>query len=236
MTARAAAVILAAGAGSRVGAGTNKVLLPLGGTAILTHSVRTVLDVQGVHRVVLVVRPDERDAVSDAVAPHLGAHDLWVVDGGAQRHDSEWRALRALAADIDAGELDVVAIHDGARPLATPALWSAVVAAAAEHGGAIPVVPSPRLSLRDGSLAPAGLVGVQTPQAFRAEELLAAYRAADADGFTGTDTASCLEHSGAQGAGDLSVVAVPGDPANVKITFPEDLRLAEELFSRAQPG
>lgn len=236
MTTRAAAVILAAGAGSRVGADVNKVLLPLGGTAILTHSVRTVLDVEEVHRVVLVVRPEERDAVRDAVAPHLGAHDLWVVDGGAQRHDSEWRALQALAPDIDAGELDVVAIHDGARPLATPHLWAAVVAAAVEHGGAIPVVPAPRLSQRDGSLAPVGLVGVQTPQAFRAADLLAAYRRADADGFTGTDTASCLEHSIDRGGGDVAIVGVPGDPANLKVTFPEDVRLAEELLSPEPRG
>ena len=225
MTARAAAVILAAGAGSRVGAATNKVLLPLGGTAILAHSVRTVLDVADVHRIVLVVRRGERDAVREAVAPHLGAHDLWVVDGGEQRHDSEWRALQALAPDIDGGELDVVAIHDGARPLAGPGLWSAVVAAAAEHGGAIPVVPTPRLSRLDGSLAPDGLVGVQTPQAFRAADLLAAYRSADAEGFTGTDTAACLERYG-----DVDVVGVPGDPTNLKITFPEDVALAEELL------
>ncbi len=171
-------MVLAAGSGSRVGAGTNKVLLPLDGTPILAHAVRSVLEVPAIHRVVLVVRREDRDAVSEAVAPHLGAHDLWLVDGGAQRHDSEWAALQALAGDIEAGEIDVVAIHDGARPLATQHLWAAVIDAAAEHGGAIPVVPSPRLSRRDGSLGPDGLVGVQTPQAFRAADLLAAYRQA----------------------------------------------------------
>ena len=110
---RTAAVLLAAGSGTRVGAETNKVLLPLGGVPILARSVRTVLDVEGVHRIVLVVRPEDREAVSDAVAPHLGAHDLWLVDGGEQRHDSEWQALQVLAADIENDELDVVAIHDG---------------------------------------------------------------------------------------------------------------------------
>ena len=72
-------------------------------------------------------------------------------------------------------------------------LWRAVIDAAAEHGGAIPVVETPQLSRADGSLAPGGLVAVQTPQAFRAPDLLAAYRRADADGFVGTDTAACLE-------------------------------------------
>ncbi|MEO7351517.1 MAG: 2-C-methyl-D-erythritol 4-phosphate cytidylyltransferase, partial [Marmoricola sp.] len=178
MSSRTAAVILAAGSGARVGSPVNKVLLPIGGIPILARSVRTVLEVTGVHRIVLVVRPEDREAVSDAVSPHLGAHDLWVVEGGAQRHDSEWQALRTLAADIEDGEIDVVAIHDAARPLAPESLWRAVIDTAARRGGAIPVLQVPRLSHHDGSLAPAGLVGVQTPQAFRARELLDAYRRA----------------------------------------------------------
>jgi 2-C-methyl-D-erythritol 4-phosphate cytidylyltransferase len=224
---RAAAVVLAAGSGSRVGAEVNKVLLPLDGVPILARSVRPVLDVEGVHRIVLVVRPEDRDAVSETIAPHLGAHDLWVVDGGEQRHDSEWQALRVLARDIENGELDVVAIHDGARPLAGPGLWRAVIDAAREHGGAIPVVATPRLTRTDGSLAPAGLVGVQTPQAFRAAELLEAYRRSREDGFVGTDTAACLERY----AG-VRVVGVPSTAANLKVTFPEDVGLAEVLLSQ----
>jgi 2-C-methyl-D-erythritol 4-phosphate cytidylyltransferase len=226
-TPRAAAVLLAAGSGSRAGSSLNKVLLPVDGIPILARSVRTVLEVRGVHRIVLVVRPEDREAVRTAVAPHLGAHDLWVVDGGAQRHDSEWQALRTLAAEIEDGELDVVAIHDAARPLAPESLWRAVIDAAAEHGGAIPVVPTPRLSHRDGTVATRGLVGVQTPQAFRATELLAAYRSADADGFAGTDTASCLERYA-----DIVVAGVSSSAANLKVTFPEDVALAEALLSR----
>ncbi len=227
-TPRAAAVLLAAGSGSRVGAEINKVLLEVDGIPILARSVRTILEVVGVHRIVLVVRPEDRHAVRDAVAPHLGAHDLWVVDGGAQRHDSEWQALRTLAAEIQDGELDVVAIHDAARPLATESLWRAVIDTAAEHGGAIPVVPMPQLSRRDGSVAARGLVGVQTPQAFRARELLEAYRRADDEGFVGTDTAACLERYA-----DIAVVGVPSSAANLKVTFPEDVALAESLLSRS---
>jgi 2-C-methyl-D-erythritol 4-phosphate cytidylyltransferase len=225
---RAAAVILAAGSGTRVGAQTNKVLLPLAGVPVLARSVRSVLDVEGIQRIVLVVRPQDREAVRAAVAPHLGAHDLWVVDGGEHRHDSELQALEALAGDIESGEVDVVAIHDAARPLARPDLWTAVLAAAHEHGGAIPVVATPRLSHRDGSAAPAGLVGVQTPQAFRARPLLEAYRQARADGFVGTDTAACLEQYA-----EVTVVGVPSTARNLKVTFPEDLDLAEQLLSAA---
>ena len=220
----AAVVILAAGAGSRVGAEVNKVLLPLGDAPVLAWSVRDALTLAGVRRVVLVVRPGERDAVSAAVAPYLGDGEVSLVDGGATRHASEWNALRALAPEIEAGGVDVVAIHDGARPLAGIRLFEATIAAARADGGAIPVVPLTQLVATDASVVPGGLAGVQTPQAFRAPELLAAYRAAERDGFEGTDTAACLE-----AYADLRVTAVPGTPANLKITFPEDVVLAERL-------
>lgn len=234
---RAAVVILAGGSGSRVGAGVNKVLLPLGGLPILVHSLRTALLVDGVHRLVVVVRPEDRDEVAAAVEPHLGEHDLWLVDGGAQRHDSEWQAIRVLRPDIEAGELDVVAIHDAARPLAPASLFASTIAAAAEHGGAIPVVPTTGLLPREPGQPgiPLGVVAVQTPQAFRAEALLASYLRADADGFTGTDTASCLErYAGSEsesGSGPgVRVAAVPSLASNLKVTFPEDVRLAEALL------
>ena len=229
MNIRSAAVILAAGSGTRVGAETNKVLLPLEGMPILAWSVRTVLEVQSVHRIVLVVRPQDRDAVAEAVTPHLGAHDLWVVDGGAMRHDSEWRALQTLERDIERGELDVVAIHDAARPLAPAVLWDKVIEAAAKHGGAVPVVPTPQLSHRNGRRAAPGLVAVQTPQAFAAGPLLAAYHQAEEEGYVGTDTASCLERYA-----DVRIHKVRAPVGNLKVTFPEDLRLAEALLGHGQ--
>lgn len=224
---RAAVVILAGGSGSRVGAGVNKVLLPLGPLPVLVHSLRTALHVGSVHRLVVVVRPEDRAAVAGAVGPHLGEHDLWLVDGGRARHDSEWQAIRALRPDIEAGELDVVAIHDAARPLAPAELFATTIARAAEHGGAIPVVPTAGLLPRSAGPPPRDVVAVQTPQAFRADALLAAYTRADADGFTGTDTASCLERYA-----QLPIAAVPSTAANLKVTFPEDVRLAEALLAR----
>jgi 2-C-methyl-D-erythritol 4-phosphate cytidylyltransferase len=224
-----AVVILAAGAGTRVGAAANKVLLPLGDASVLAWSVRDALALDDVRRVLVVVRPGERDGVSAALVAHLGDREVVLVDGGRTRHASEWNALRALAAEIVAGALDVVAIHDGARPLAGRALFEATIDAARAHGGAIPVVPLPGLLARDGGQLPEvselpELHGVQTPQAFRAPDLLAAYERADADGFDGTDTAACLARYT-----DLPVAAVPGSPRNLKITFPEDLELAARL-------
>lgn len=227
-----AVVLLAAGAGRRVGAGTNKVLLPLDGVPVLVHSVRTALELDDVHRIVVVVRPADRREVADALVPHLGTQDLWLVDGGQERHDSEYRALEALRAEIAAGEIVVVAIHDAARPLATSALFATVIATARSFGGAVPALPTAPLSRADGSLAPADLAAVQTPQAFRAADLLTAYDSAAAHGFVGTDTAACLERYT-----DLEIRAVDGEAANLKVTFAEDLALAAELITpTSAPG
>jgi 2-C-methyl-D-erythritol 4-phosphate cytidylyltransferase len=220
-------VLLAAGEGRRVGAGTNKVLLPLAGLPVFASSLRAVAPIPYVDRVVVVVRAQDEPEVAVTVSRHFPALDARLVTGGDTRHASEWNALQVLAGDIDAGRLDVVAIHDTARPLAGTGLFEDVVAAAGEHGGALPVRVQPGLLARDRSAALHGnLVGVQTPQAFRAGPLLEAYRQAERDGFTGTDTASCVEtYTG------LPVHGVPGPATNIKITFPEDVALAERLLA-----
>ncbi|MGA8847781.1 MAG: 2-C-methyl-D-erythritol 4-phosphate cytidylyltransferase [Nocardioides sp.] len=225
----AAIVVLAAGSGSRVGAGVNKVLLPVAGQTSLARSLRTALDVDDVARVVLVVRAGEEAAVRAVVEPVLEEREVVVVVGGADRHASEWAALQALRPEIEAGELDVVAIHDAARPLAGAALFESVLAAARRHGGAIPVVPVTGLLSRRSVITDVALV--QTPQAFAAGALLAAYTAAAQDDFSGTDTASCLETYGDPTA--TAIAAVTGSAANLKVTYPEDVALAEALLGRS---
>jgi 2-C-methyl-D-erythritol 4-phosphate cytidylyltransferase len=219
-----AVVILAAGSGSRVGAEVNKVLLPLRGVPVLVWSLRDALALPGARRVVLVVRPEDRAAVGAAIAPHLGDREVLLVDGGASRHASEWAALQVLAADVESGHVEVVVVHDGARPLAGLPLWQAVVEAARTSGGAVPMVPVTQLVRNDLTPVTDAVGGVQTPQAFRADDLLAAYRSAERDGFEGTDTSACVA-----AYGDVVVTAVPGSALNLKVTFPEDVALAEEL-------
>ncbi len=244
-------VVLGAGSGSRGGAGGNKGLLPLAGRPVLAWSVLAALRTPGVARVLVVAHPDELDEVAEALAPHLpadsaggtgstdgaddadgadggkgpGTPEVGLVAGGLTRHASESRALRALAADVEAGRTEVVVVHDGARPLAPVALFTAVVEAARARGGALPGAPMTGVLTRALQPVPSALVGVQTPQAFRAGPLLAAYRRADDDGFEGTDTAACFARYA-----DLPVVAVASGPANLKVTWPEDLALAEELL------
>ena len=233
-TPRAALVVLAAGEGRRVGHETNKVLLPLAGRPVLAWSLRQAVSLPDAGPVVLVVRDGDQEAVHDTLARELPATPVQVVTGGTSRHASEWNALQALRPVIERGEVDVVVIHDAARPLASPRLFRDVVAAADRHGGALPVVDQPGLTTLDADAdpVPERVVAVQTPQAFRARLLLDAYAAADRDDFDGTDTASCVERYA-----HVPVHCVAGDARNLKITFPEDLRLAEKLLATSQtPG
>jgi 2-C-methyl-D-erythritol 4-phosphate cytidylyltransferase len=223
---RAAAVVLAAGSGTRVGAEVNKVLLPVSGVPVVARSLRTARSVPGVRRVVLVVREGDEDDVRRAVEPHLGDEgpEVQMVTGGTTRHASEWRAVSLLAPEIEAGEIDLVAVHDAARPLASQALWERVLAEAERRGGAIPVAPMTGLLHRDGTALPERLAGVQTPQAFGAVDLLAAYRRADADGFEATDTAGCLARYA-----EVVIAAVESGSDNLKVTVSDDFAVADAL-------
>jgi 2-C-methyl-D-erythritol 4-phosphate cytidylyltransferase len=224
----AAAVVLAGGSGTRIGAegnaDVNKVYLPLAGRPLLSWALDAFAQAPSIGRLVLVARPADRPYAQQAADAVTGLR-VEIVAGGATRHGSEWAALRLLAPAIRAGELDVVAIHDGARPVVAERLIEDTVAAAREHGAVVPGVPL--ADVTDAGLRPVAgtLVRVQTPQAFRAGLLLDAYERAEVDGFAGTDTAACVERY----AG-VPVHCVPGDPRNVKVTYRADLALAERLL------
>jgi 2-C-methyl-D-erythritol 4-phosphate cytidylyltransferase len=228
--------VLAGGNGTRVGAGRNKVYLPLAGRPVISWSLAWAAQVPEVGRVVLVTRPEDAEQATDAVAAAgLGEGVVEVVPGGTTRHRSEQAALDHLACDICAGSIEVVAIHDGARPLAGAALLREVIQAAATHGGAVPTLPEERAWQVDAAgrlrppiagQSPAALHRVQTPQAFRAAPLLDAYAAALRDGIEGTDTSAALESRPG-----VRVVSVPGRPENLKVTFAQDLARAEQLLS-----
>ncbi|WP_182377683.1 2-C-methyl-D-erythritol 4-phosphate cytidylyltransferase [Nocardioides sp. WS12] len=221
----AAVVVLAAGSGTRVGADVNKVLLNVRDRPLLAWSVQTALSLPDVDPVVVVCRPGERTTVAHALAPHVGEREVLLIDGGATRQASEQAALDLLAPRVAAGDIDVIAIHDGARPLAGADLFGQVIAIARAYGGAVPTLELAGLFPRSDHT----LAGVQTPQAFLAAPLIAAYAAAAAAGFDGTDTAAAF----AQFApGDGSIRAVPAGARNLKVTFAEDLRVAETLLAQ----
>lgn len=233
----AAGVVLASGAGTRVGAGVNKVYLPLAGRRLVSWSLSAFVQVPAVGTIVLVTRPQDTGLVEQVLDSDLGlgGAEVEVVHGGRTRQESELRALRHLADRIGRGVVDTVLLHDGARPLVSPALIDEVLRSAREHGGAIPGLPADdlRAIAADGESlggAPSGtVVRAQTPQGFRAAPLLEAYERAAREGFDGTDTASVMERFSA-----LPVHWVPGEQQNIKVTFPHDLVVAEQVL--ASPG
>ncbi|MCS6712258.1 2-C-methyl-D-erythritol 4-phosphate cytidylyltransferase [Brachybacterium sp. EF45031] len=235
-SARAAGVVLAGGSGTRVGAGINKAFLQLSGRSIASWGLNTMASVKGIGPLVFVVRPEDREH-ADFLADRETEHPVEIVAGGATRQESELMALRHLADRIDTGVIDTVLIHDAARPLVSHGLVAAVLHAATEHGGAVPAIPAqdvvgraPGQDGADGLLVSLpiddALVRVQTPQGFHAASILDAYEAAARDGFVGTDTASCAE----QYTG-LEVVWVMGEETNFKITYAQDLLLAQDVVT-----
>ena len=232
------AVVVAAGRSERMG-GRDKLAMDLAGRPVLAWSLAAIAASPVVERIVLV-----RTAAQAAEARPAWLPDkvVAVVAGGAHRQESVAAGIRALEATPPAspgGGLApgsrVLLVHDGARPLVTPALVEAVARAAAEHGAAIPVMPvTETLKRIDGEVVVAtvdrtGTAAAQTPQGVRWDVLrdaLAKVRPEDAREHT--DEAALLEAAG------VGVRAVPGEAANLKITRLDDIALAESRL--AGPG
>ncbi len=228
----AAAIIVAGGLGTRMGARVNKIFVEVAGRSILEHSLDLFESDPGVHQVVLVARQGDLSRCEPLRARFAKLNK--VVAGGDVRHRSEFAGLRALAANIDAGEVDAVLVHDAVRPFATHALVDRLLAGIGQTIGCIPGLPAGRATalVADGWIAeyPPNLWTVQTPQAFQATWLLEAHNKAARQRFVGTDTASVVEWAG----GDVSVI--DGEVDNIKITTPEDLARATAIASRRGSG
>jgi 2-C-methyl-D-erythritol 4-phosphate cytidylyltransferase / 2-C-methyl-D-erythritol 2,4-cyclodiphosphate synthase len=188
------------------------------GRPLLRWSVDAIARARTVRRIVLVVAPRQVDRFQSV--GWLADQELAVVGGGERRSDS-------VLAGVQATNAEVVLVHDGARPLASPALVDAVANAASRHGAAVPVIPVVDSLKRsaDGQLAGSvqrdGLVRTQTPQAARRPLLVEAYAAARGADFS--DEAALLESHG------VPVATVPGDALNIKVTEPADLELVRAI-------
>ena len=225
---KVAAVIVAAGVGVRMGAAIPKAYLPLAGKPILAHTLEVFEAAPEVEEVTLVVNPPDLEYCQEKVINPFGFKKvLRLVPGGKERQDSVYHGLKVLREQ----EVDLVLVHDGVRPLITTGLIRQIIHAAQKHGAAIPGLPAhetiKRVSPQGevvGTLDRRDLWLIQTPQGFKAELLWRAFLEAYSRGFYGTDEASLVEQLGAP------VAVLTGSPYNIKITTPEDLRLAELLL------
>ena len=226
---RTAAILVAAGRGLRAGAGGPKQYREIGGQTVIFRAMQAFCRHPDVFAVQPVVNPDDAVIFNAAVA---GLRHQPPTNGGATRQASVHAGLEALAAE----KPDIVLIHDAARPFVTSAVISRAIDAAGRTGAAVPAIPVTDTIKQvsdtgDVEATPerARLRIAQTPQAFRFDVILDAHRRAARDGRSDfTDDAALAEWAG------LTVATFEGDPANMKLTTPEDFireeaRLAAEL-------
>ena len=220
---RVAAIVVAAGKGLRAGTALPKQFAPWRGRPLVVHSVEAFASA-GISTIVVVVAPDQLDHSRGLLE---GFASVRIVPGGAMRQESVRAGLEALAGDPP----DAVLIHDAARPNLPAAVIGRLLAALADFPGAIPVLPVVDSLHREGAgtVAREDLHRVQTPQAFRFGDILAAHRAWEAAPEAGDDAEV------ARAAG-LKVALVEGDEVLRKITFAGDFAEPAVRWPRSGTG
>jgi 2-C-methyl-D-erythritol 4-phosphate cytidylyltransferase len=222
----ATAVIAAGGSGKRFGLKTPKQFLPIHGIPMIFHTLRAFERASSIDRIIAVLPEEDLARLNEKELRKYGITKIvCAVKGGDTRQASVGNGLEAVE-----GNPDFVAIHDAARCLVTPELIDRTVAACEAWDGAIASLPvRDTLKLVDGehilrTEPREQLWGMQTPQVFRYTFIRDAYRKAATEGFAATDDAAVAEHAGGR------VRVVKGATQNLKITYPEDLRIAERIL------
>ena len=230
MNSKVCALIPAAGKGSRMAHSVKKPYLKLAQKPILAHTIQRFEQNSAVDAVFVIVDPADFSECHAAVLhPYPFTKVQELVEGGETRQMSVYNGIRALSSDVD-----FVIVHDAVRPFVTDEVIFACLTAANECGAAVAAVPvkdTIKVSNEDSFIVetPARdqLWAVQTPQVFRKSLLEEAHQVAQARQLTATDDASLVEQLG------FPVKLVMGSYANLKITTPIDLRVAEMLISDA---
>ena len=222
------AIVAAAGSSRRM-EGENKLLLPLDGIPVLARTLMALNGAELVDEIVVAVREEDLLPTGDLCRIYGVSKPVKIVRGG------ETRLASVLAASLECREdAAFLAVHDGARPLATPELIDRVITLAYRTNAAAPGVPVKDTIkvVRDGKVESTPpretLQAIQTPQVFDAALLRGALQAAVTVGEEVTDDCSAVERLGKE------IYLTDGSYENIKITTPEDLLLAEELLSRRE--
>ncbi|NLW44975.1 MAG: 2-C-methyl-D-erythritol 2,4-cyclodiphosphate synthase [Syntrophomonadaceae bacterium] len=222
-------ILAAAGQGKRMGSRVNKVLLGLAGQPVIKYSLDVFEMLPDVEEIIVVAHPLEVSVIEQDIVERFGYRKVrQVVPGGRERQDSVWAGLNAMS-----DNLNLVAVHDGARPLVSPELAQRVIETARIFGAACPGVPCKDTLKKVGAdgrveatLDRSQLYQIQTPQVFEVSGLKEAYRQAFSRGFLGTDDAVVYEKF----CGPVQVVE--GDYRNLKITTADDMYMALGILGR----
>ncbi|MBS1874417.1 MAG: 2-C-methyl-D-erythritol 4-phosphate cytidylyltransferase [Acidobacteria bacterium] len=225
---KVAVILPAAGLGTRMKAAPEKTgtsrkqFMLLDGSPILLHTIRKFDACPSVTEIVVALRADDVEWVSDLVGKESFTKPVRLVEGGDSRQASVQNALATLSADTT-----LVAVHDAVRPFIDTERIEHVIAVAAQTGaaiiGVVPVDTVKRVHKDKvrATLPREHLVLVQTPQVFRFDLLKKAFALAAEDGFIGTDESSLVER-----LEDVEVSVVQGSTRNIKITRPSDMDVA----------
>ena len=221
---RCSAVIVAAGSAQRMG--SDKILGALGGLPILVHTLRPFQDCDLVQEIVVVTRTEKLEHVAQLCARYGLDKVSKVIVGGAARMESALAGVSAVSE-----KADLIAIHDGARPLVTQALILRAIKAARERLAVVPALQSvdtlkciDETGMICGEADRRYTVRIQTPQVFEASLIKGALTRAVEQQLPLTDDGSAIERLG------VKVYTVPGEEENLKLTTPHDLRLAEAIL------
>ncbi|MBQ9685781.1 MAG: 2-C-methyl-D-erythritol 4-phosphate cytidylyltransferase [Oscillospiraceae bacterium] len=217
------AVILAAGSSERMGA--DKIMMKLGAMPVLARTVLAFENNELVDEIIIVTRTDRLQEIADLCYKN-GLHKVkQVIGGGATRMESALAGVSAVRHDAE-----LIAIHDGARPLVSQEVITRTILAAKQYRAAVPAVPSTdTLKAVDengmivGTVDRATTVRVQTPQIFEADLIKGALTKAAEQGLALTDDCAAMDMMG------VKTRVVEGDPENIKMTTPNDLIAAEAI-------
>lgn len=219
------AIVVAAGSSRRMG--FDKVLHSLAGKPVLAHSILAFERTPEIDEIILVARPDLTAPLKDLIREECISKVACIVSGGAERHLSVWKGLQAL--DLSS---EYVAVHDGARPLITPDVVRACLRLAQKNQAACcasPIADTVKRASEDQivtqSVDRTGLWAMQTPQIFHRKLIMDAYSAVLARNELVTDEVSAVQQLGAR------VSLLRNDDWNFKITFPNDLEMAEHVLA-----
>ncbi len=232
MSKNVAAIVCAAGPGTRFGGKRKKQFTDVGGRAVFVRSIELFANRDGVRQVLLGISPEDEEIVSVKWGANLKFFGVKTFFGGSERFDTVIEGLKLIGDDID-----LVAVHDACRCCATDQLIEDVIAAAARTGAAIPACPvvATLKEARDGVIARTvdrtNLFEAQTPQVFDASLLRKAYaNLTNLDRAKVTDDAFLVEALG------HPVSIVESDASNLKITKPGDIPIADAIIkSRPKP-
>lgn len=219
-------VIVSAGRGSRMKADINKQFLKIGDKEVIAHTIDKFYNSENIGEIIIVVREDEKEFFQENVIDKYGYKNIKIAFGGKERQDSVYNGLKALDKNCE-----IVLIHDGARPFVTDEIIEKSIECAQKYNCAIvgvPVKDTIKIVNENNDVCDTPsrnkLWSIQTPQVFDYSLIMKAHEKAKVDKYYGTDDSMLMEYLG------YNVKVVEGSYNNIKITTPEDLKIAEEIL------